>query len=96
MANLFEHREWTATACPSGRIPWARLIADLEAASGRAAEREVMAWRRRRELRLPLEAGVRLTDDLTLAPDHPDFLAELRRLARQVIAVADDIEAPGL
>lgn len=32
--NLFEHREMTefgsaATSCPSNRIPWARLIADL-------------------------------------------------------------------
>ena len=27
--NLREHNEFMATACPSGRIPWARLIADL-------------------------------------------------------------------
>lgn len=27
--NLREHNEFMATACPSGRIPWDRLIADL-------------------------------------------------------------------
>lgn len=29
--NLREHNEFAATACPSGRIPWDRLIADLTA-----------------------------------------------------------------
>jgi N-acetyl-anhydromuramyl-L-alanine amidase AmpD len=28
--NLFEHKELWPTSCPSGRIPWARLIADLQ------------------------------------------------------------------
>ena len=27
--DLWEHNEWMATDCPSGRIPWERLIADL-------------------------------------------------------------------
>ena len=29
--NLWEHRELSSTACPSGRIPWDRLIADMKA-----------------------------------------------------------------
>lgn len=28
--DLWEHNEWMATDCPSGRIPWDRLIADLK------------------------------------------------------------------
>lgn len=28
--NLWEHRELSATSCPSGRIPWTRLIQDLQ------------------------------------------------------------------
>ena len=28
--DLWEHNEWMATDCPSGRIPWERLIADLK------------------------------------------------------------------
>jgi N-acetyl-anhydromuramyl-L-alanine amidase AmpD len=28
--TLWEHNEFMATACPSGRIPWARIIAELE------------------------------------------------------------------
>ena len=30
--DLWEHNEFMATDCPSGRIPWERLIADLEEA----------------------------------------------------------------
>ena len=28
--TLWEHNEFMQTSCPSGRIPWARIIADLE------------------------------------------------------------------
>lgn len=28
--DLWEHNEWRNTDCPSGRIPWARLIEDLK------------------------------------------------------------------
>ena len=38
--NLLEHNQITATACPSGRVPWHRLISDEKAEE----EEDNMAW----------------------------------------------------
>ena len=39
--NLWEHRELSQTSCPSGRIPWDRLIADLQGGDVMTDEAEI-------------------------------------------------------
>jgi hypothetical protein len=41
-ANLWEHNWLSATACPSGRIPWAKIIAALNAAPPAPPKEEEM------------------------------------------------------
>ena len=40
--TLWEHNEVKATACPSGRIPWARVISSLEDGMDEAAVRKMI------------------------------------------------------
>lgn len=54
-ANLYEHRECirfgsAATACPSGRIPWARIIAALEDTMSDADKKELALLRMMKDL----------------------------------------------
>jgi N-acetyl-anhydromuramyl-L-alanine amidase AmpD len=43
--TLWEHNEFSPTACPSGRIPWARIIADLEDTMTEAEKAELYVLR---------------------------------------------------
>jgi N-acetyl-anhydromuramyl-L-alanine amidase AmpD len=43
--SLWEHNEFMATACPSGRIPWARIIEELEDTMSEAEKAELYVLR---------------------------------------------------